>query len=211
MRPRHPLHGLVTATHTPFHRDGSLNLAIVEKQAAHLLANGVKFAFIGGTTGESHSLTLEERRALAQRWCEVARGTELKIIVHVGSNSLADARILAAQAQTLGAIAIAAVAPSYFKPRSIEVLIACCTEIAAAAPEMPFYYYDIPSLTGLNFSSASFLAQAGERIPTLAGLKFTNPDLLAYQFCLRAGDARWERRAPWAVVSISPRPFTNAC
>jgi len=192
MRPRHPLHGLVTATHTPFHRDGSLNLAIVEKQAAHLLANGVKFAFIGGTTGESHSLTLEERRALAQRWCEVARGTELKIIVHVGSNSLADARILAAQAQTLGAIAIAAVAPSYFKPRSIEVLIACCTEIAAAAPEMPFYYYDIPSLTGLNFSSASFLAQAGERIPTLAGLKFTNPDLLAYQFCLRAGDARWD-------------------
>ena len=59
-----PLHGLVAATHTPFHSDGSLNLAIVEKQAAHLINNRVLAAFIGGTTGESSSLTLAERQAL---------------------------------------------------------------------------------------------------------------------------------------------------
>jgi N-acetylneuraminate lyase len=47
MKPISPLHGLVAATHTPFHKDGSLNLGIVEKQAAHLLANGITFAFIG--------------------------------------------------------------------------------------------------------------------------------------------------------------------
>ena len=47
------IQGLVVATHTPFHTDGSLNLMVVEKQAAHLLAGGVKFAFIGGTIGES--------------------------------------------------------------------------------------------------------------------------------------------------------------
>src|SRR6185295_8538480 len=99
MRPKFLLHGLVAATHTPFHADGSLNLDVIEKQAAHLLANGVKFAFIGGTTGESHSLALDERRALAQRWREVAHGSELKVIVHVGGNCLADARTLAAQAQ----------------------------------------------------------------------------------------------------------------
>ena len=79
-----PLHGLVAATHTPFRADGSLNLAIVEKQAVHLLAGGVKFAFIGGTTGECSSLTVEERQLLTTRWTEVARGTELKVIVHVG-------------------------------------------------------------------------------------------------------------------------------
>ena len=189
--------GLVAATHTPFHADGSLNLAVVEKQAAHLLANGVKFAFIGGTTGESASLTVEERRALAQRWSEVARGTELNVIVHVGSNCLADARALAAQAQTLGVVAISALAPSYFKPRSLDMLIACCADIAAVAPETPFYYYDIPVLTGVGFPMADFLAQAATKVPTLAGLKFTNPDLMAYNECLHADAGRWD--LPWGV------------
>ena len=180
-----PIDGLVAATHTPFHAGGSLNLAIVEKQAAHLIAHGVKFAFIGGTTGESHSLTLEERRALAKRWLEVARHSALQIIVHVGSNCLSDARILAAQAQSLGASAISALAPSYFKPRNVTELVDCCADIAAAAPEMPFFYYDIPSLTGVSLPLSDFLAQAGERIPNLAGLKFTNPDLMMFQQCLR--------------------------
>src|SRR5688572_17567701 len=152
MKPLHPLHGLVTATHTPFHADGSLNLSIVDVQAAHLLKNNIGFAFIGGTTGESHSLSLDERLALAQRWADVTRGTGLRVIVHVGSNCLADARALAAQAQRLGAVAISALAPSYFKPRFLDVLIACCAEIASAAPETPFYYYDIPALTGVSFS-----------------------------------------------------------
>jgi N-acetylneuraminate lyase len=192
-----PLRGLVAATHTPFKPDGSLNLAVVEKQAAHLLKNGVGLAFIGGSTGESHSLSLEERRTLAQRWCEVARGTSLKIVVHVGSNCLADARALAAQAQQFGAVAISALAPSYFKPRSLEALVACCAEIAAAAPATPFYFYDIPALTGVSFSMAEFLTKAPPCIPTLAGLKFTNPDLMSYLQCLQADGGRWD--VPWGI------------
>jgi N-acetylneuraminate lyase len=180
-----PITGLVAATHSPFHADGSLNLAIVEKQAAHLLANGVKFAFICGTTGESHSLTMEERRALAVRWMEVARGSELKVIVHVGANCLADARALATQAQSLGAAATSALAPSYFKPKNIATLVDCCADIAAGAPELPFFYYDIPSFTGFSLPMPDFLAQARERIPNLAGIKFTNPDLMMFQQCLR--------------------------
>ena len=132
-----PLHGLVTATHTPFHSDGSLNLTAVEKQAAHLLNRGIRMAFIGGSTGESQSLSLDERRALAQRWAEVAQGTSLRLVVHVGSNCLVDARALASQAERLGAVAISALAPSYFKPRDLDALVACCADIAAAAPSTP--------------------------------------------------------------------------
>jgi len=190
-----PITGLVAATHTPFHADGSLNLTVVEQQAAHLLKNNVKFAFICGTTGESHSLTIEERRALAVRWMEVARGSELKVIVHVGTNCLADARALATHAQSLGAAAISALAPSYFKPRTVAALVDCCAEIASDAPELPFFYYDIPSFTGITLSSADFLAQARERIPNLAGIKFTNPDLMAFQECLRFDDGAFE--IPW--------------
>ena len=101
----HPLHGLVVAAHSPFHEDGTPNLAAVDKQAAHFLKSNVGTIFICGTTWECHSLSLEERRTLAERWLEVARGTALKIVVHVGSNCLADARALAAQAQSLGAVA----------------------------------------------------------------------------------------------------------
>jgi len=189
------LTGLVAATHTPFKADGSINLAIVEKQAEHLLQNGVTAAFIGGTTGESHSLSLDERRQLTRRWCEVARGTPLRIVVHVGANCLADAAALAAQAQQLGAVAIAAMAPSYFKPRDVAALTACYAEIAAAAPNTPFYAYDIPELTGVNLPMPEFLEQARDRIPTLAGLKFTNPNLMAFQLCLHtdagAFDVLW--------------------
>lgn len=197
MKPTHPLHGLVAATHTPFHADGSLHLAVVEMQAAHFLKNHVTTLFIGGSTGESSSLSLEERKALAQRWSEVVRGTELKIVVHVGANCLGDARMLAAQAQQLGAVAISALTPSYFKPRSLDLLIDCCGEIAAAAPETPFYFYDIPALTGVSMPMTEFLEKAPARIPNLAGIKFTNPDLMAYLQCLRADGGRWD--IPWGI------------
>jgi N-acetylneuraminate lyase len=194
----HPkLTGLVAATHTPFTPDGSLNLPAVEKQAAHLLATGVSAAFINGTTGESHSLTLDERLALADRWSQVTRGTALKLIIHVGANSLKDAAALAAQAQKLNAHAISALAPSYFKPRSIDTLIACCQEITRAAPTTPFYYYDIPGMTGVSLPMPDFLAAAPARIPTLAGVKFSNPDLMAYQKCLRADAGRFD--IPWGT------------
>lgn len=188
--------GLVAATHTPFHPDGKLNLAAVERQAEHLRRHGVNTVFIGGSTGESHSLTVEERLALARRWSEVVRGSGLHLVVHVGSNCLADARALAAQAQELGAWAISALSPSYFKPKSLDTLVACCADIAAAAPATPFYFYDIPVLTGVSFPMPEFLA-AADRIPTLAGIKFTNPNLMSFQTCLRAQGGRFD--IPWGV------------
>jgi N-acetylneuraminate lyase len=189
------LHGLVAATHTPFSADGQLNLDMVEKQAEHLFKSGVGAVFIGGTTGENHSLSVAERLALTQQWSDVARGSKLRLVVHVGSNCLVDARSLAAQAQSLGVSAIAAFAPSYFKPDSLESLIASCAEIATAAPRTPFYYYDIPSFTGVRLSMPDFLSLASERIPTLAGIKFSNPDLMAYQRCLHTLDGRFDM--PW--------------
>ena len=180
------LRGLVAAAHTPFKADGSLNPTAVEKQADHFMNSGVFTVFIGGSTGESHSLRVEERMRLAERWLEVARGTRLKVVVHVGSNCIADARALAAHAQKCGAIAVSALTPSYFKPRNVAALVASCADIAAAAPDLPFYFYDIPSLTGVQLSMPDFLDQGRERIANLAGIKWTNPDLYSYQLCLNA-------------------------
>ncbi len=191
------LHGLVAATHTPFDAEGRLNLSVIEDQAGHLCRSGIRTVFIGGTTGEGHSLSLEERRALAERWMAVAKGSPLRIVLHVGANSLADARSLAEQARQLEVSAIAAVAPSYFKPRTLDTLVECCRTIAAAAPTVPFYYYDIPAFTNIHFSMPDFLGSAADRIPTLAGIKFSNPDLMAYQQCLRSHEGRFD--IPWGI------------
>jgi N-acetylneuraminate lyase len=184
--------GLVAAAHTPFDADGELNQDVVEKQAEHLLRSGVTAVFIGGSTGESHSLTVAERLALAERWAAVAKRSPLRIVVHVGANCLADARALACQAQQLGAAAISALSPSYFKPSSLDTLVECCRHMAGAAPAVPFYFYDIPALTGVRFSMPDFLDAAADRVPTLAGIKFTNPDLLGYQRCLRSQGGRFD-------------------
>ena len=179
--------GLIAATYTPFASDGSLNLEVIEKQATHLAKNGISAAFICGTTGEGPSLTIEERTRLARRWSEVVRGTSLKLIVHVGHNSVAEARVLASDAAKCGAHAISAVAPNYFKPATVNDLVSFCASIAQAAPDLPFYYYDIPGLTGVNLSMPEFLTEARGRIPTLAGLKYSNPDLVGLQQCLALG------------------------
>jgi N-acetylneuraminate lyase len=88
--------------------------------------------------------------------------------------------------------AIAAVAPTYFKPRDLEAVIASCAAIAGAAPQTPFYYYDIPTMTGLNHSMPDFLVQAPSKVPTLAGLKFTNADLMSFQKCLAVGNGKFD-------------------
>jgi N-acetylneuraminate lyase len=47
-------------------------------------------------------------------------------------------------------------------------------------------------LTGVSLPTPDFLASARDRIPTLVGLKFTNPDLMSYQLCIRADGGRWD-------------------
>jgi N-acetylneuraminate lyase len=193
--PKHspqPLTGLVPAVLTPFDPSGDLNLSAVGKQAELLLRDGVRAVFVGGTTGEFASLTLEERKSLTKRWAEVAKGTPMRVVVHVGTNCLTDAKTLAAQAREVSAAAVAALAPSYFKPKSVDVLVAWCAEVAAAAPGLPFYFYDIPSMTGVTFPMAEFLDTAADRIPTLTGAKVTNPDLTMFQRILHLRDGRFD-------------------
>jgi N-acetylneuraminate lyase len=184
--------GLTAATHTPFDVRGDVDLSVIELQANHLLENRVHQVFVCGSTGESHSLNLGERMAIAERWSDVIRGTELRMVVHVGTNCLTDAQALASQAEKCGATAVSALAPSYFKPKSLDVLIDCVASIAAKSPRTPFYFYDIPVLTGVHFSMPEFLGRAAARIPNLCGIKFTNPDLMAYQQCLRADSGKWD-------------------
>jgi len=152
----------------------------------------VTAAFFCGTTCECSSLTIDERLAVARRWSEVVQGTELDLIVHVGSNCQQDAVVLAKAAEQIGAQGIAALTPCYFKPANEEDLVTFMEPVAAAAPETPFYFYDIPSMTGVALSMVRFLDLAGPRIPNLAGLKYTNGDAVQLQECLRFEGGKYD-------------------
>ena len=185
------LSGLIAATYTPMHEDGSLNLALVPNLVNHLLRNGVGGLYVGGSTGEGMSLTTKERQAVAEAYVQAAGG-QLPVIVQVGHNSLKEARGLARHAAELGVTAISATSPSYFKPGSLDVLIDCMAEIASAAPETPFYYYHIPKFSGNDASMVDFLAAAAKRIPSLRGVKFSDLYTADYQSCLELDHGRFD-------------------
>jgi N-acetylneuraminate lyase len=176
---KQPLAGLIAAPHTAIHADGTLALATIPRQARLLAHNGVSGAFVCGTTGEGSSFTGEERRQVVEAWIK-ARPAGLAVIVHVGHLSLGEACDFARHAQATGADAIAALAPSFLRPPSVAELVAWCAAVAAAAPALPFYYYHMPAMTGVSFAAADFLAAAADRIPTLAGVKFTHENLMDF-------------------------------
>lgn len=188
---RFSLPGLTAAPFTPFTPDGRLAATRIPDLARLLAKNGVTGAFVCGTTGEGYSLTVSERQQVLQAW-RAAAPANLKVIAHVGHPTLADSRDLARHAQDTGADAFSTLAPSFFRPPGVAELVAWCQEVAAAAPRLPFYYYHIPSMTGVTIKVADFLREAADRIPNLAGVKFTFEDLEDYRACVAFGGGRYD-------------------
>lgn len=189
--PTEKIIGLVAAGFTPMNEDGSLNLPVVDDLADHLVESGVSGVFVCGSTGESLSLTTDERKQCLERWTKACAG-RIKVIAHVGHNSLPDAEELARHAGACGVDGISAMPSTFFKPRSMEVLVDWCASVAGAAPDLPFYYYHIPGMTGVTQKMHDFLRAAEDRIPSLAGVKFTHSDLMDYRQCLTFGDGKFD-------------------
>lgn len=184
------LTGLVAATFTPMHDDGSVNLAPVPTMVEGLLRNGITALYVCGSTGEGPSLTTEERERVAEAFVAAAAG-RLPVMVQVGHNSVEDARRLAAHAASVGADAISAVSPSYFIPEGVTALVETLGRITDAAPDLPFYYYHIPRLSGVSLSPLAFLEAAPARMPSLAGVKFSCRDVEVMQECLAFDGGRF--------------------
>ncbi|MFZ9682600.1 MAG: dihydrodipicolinate synthase family protein, partial [Cephaloticoccus sp.] len=183
--------GLIAAPFTPMHLDGSLALDRIPRYLQWLKHTGVGGAFVCGTTGEVASLSCDERREIARAWMQAAP-SGFSIIVHVGHTCLENCRGLAAHAQEIGAAAVSCFAPYFFRPRNTTELADWCAAVAAAAPGLPFYYYHIPSMTGLNLPMADFMPLAAAKIPNFAGIKYTYEDLEDYAKCVRFAESRYD-------------------
>ena len=134
-------------------------------------------------------MTTAERKQVAEAYVKHYEG---EVIVHVGHNSLADAADLAAHAQAIGAAAVSAISPSYFPMNSAEILFQSMQQIAAACPELPFYYYHIPALTSAGANLVQFLEMADGKIPNLRGVKFTNEQIHVFLACKRAAGGKYD-------------------
>lgn len=183
--------GLIDAPFTPMKPDGDINPELIPAYAAMLAKNGLKGVFINGSSGEGYMLTTGERKQLAEKWvASVPAG--FKVIVHVGSCCLRESVELAGHAKAIGAWGIGSMAPPFPKIGRIEELVRYCEEIAAAAPELPFYYYHIPAFNGCFLPMLDLLKAVDGRIPNFAGIKYTFESLYEYNQCRLYKDGKYD-------------------
>ncbi len=182
---------MLAAPFTPFHADGELNLDLVPVLVEKLLADGVSGVFVCGSNGEGPNMTTAERKAVAEAFVSAA-ARRFRVFVHVGHPSIRESQELVRHAAAIGADAASSVAAFYFKPTSVLNLCESMADIASAAPDLPFYYYHIPALTGVGLDMVDFLRLSESRIPNLAGIKYTANTLWEYQACLTHAAGRYD-------------------
>lgn len=138
---------IVTAMITPFRDDGALDLEGVRLLARQLVESGSEGLVVGGTTGESPTLTHEEKLTLFRTVKEVV-GDQAAVIAGTGSNNTAASEALTAEATALGVDGVMLVTPYYNKPSQeglYQHFLAC-----ARATSLPVMLYNVPGRTGVN-------------------------------------------------------------
>jgi 4-hydroxy-tetrahydrodipicolinate synthase len=142
-----PYEGLLTAMVTPFHGDGTVNEEAAVALGRHLLANGSNGLVVGGTTGESATLTDDELATLVALIVGEL-GDEGTIVAGAGSNSTHHAVELTERVVGAGAQAVLSVTPYYNKPnrRGLRRHF----EEVARATDRPVILYNIPARTALD-------------------------------------------------------------
>lgn len=136
-----PLNVVLNAPFTPFTSTLSLNLSVIPALAADAVSSGVNVVWASGGMGQFDTLSLGERKEVAEAWVSAARSLDLFVIIHVGTTVQSEAIELAAHAQSIGADGVAAVPPYYTRPSTPAAIANWLKPVAEAAPSLPFFYY----------------------------------------------------------------------
>lgn len=144
---------VTVALNTPFKDNGDLDPAGAARLSRYFCNKGIKSLYVCGSTGEGFLLTEEERKQLVEAVVKEV-GSEMNIIVHVGTAATRLSVDLAKHAEASGAAATSAVPCVYYRPGE-ESVYRHWTAITQAA-DLPFFIYNIPQLTGFNLSMGLF-------------------------------------------------------
>jgi 4-hydroxy-tetrahydrodipicolinate synthase len=180
---------ILTAIVTPFRADGSVDLERFRALASHLVENGSDGLVVTGSTGESPTLSDDERMALYEAAVDEV-GDHAIVVAGTGTYSTEHSVHLTARAHELGVHGFLVVTPYYNKPpvRGIVEHFKAIAEVT----DRPIVAYNIPARVVLNLETGA-IAQLAE-IPTVRAVKQANPDLeqaraiVALGLALYAGD-----------------------
>ena len=159
------MRGCATALVTPFRKDGSIDDECFTKLVERQIKGGVNLLVPCGTTGESVTMSEDERLHVIRLTVLAAKGSKAKVIAGTGSNNTAATIDFTRKAREAGADAALLVAPYYNKPTQ-EGMFAHFSEIAKSVKGFPIMLYNVPSRTASNISAATTLrlAEAHENI-----------------------------------------------
>lgn len=169
--------GLCAATYTPFDDQGKVNLDVIDKYVQLLRNQGVAGAFVNGTTGEGLSLTVDERKRIAEKWASASKGKLDLLILHITTSCILETQELAKHAESLNVDAISLLPPFYYKCETNDDFIAYFKQVSEAAPNTPIVYYHIPTFTGVNVKLSEFLPTVSSAVPALCAAKYSCCDL----------------------------------
>lgn len=157
---------LITAMATPFTEDSSVDYQGAQELALRLIDEGSEGLVISGTTGESPTLTIQEKINLF-RLVKEAVGSRGVVIAGTGTNSTADCLRLTDEACKCGVDAVMVVVPYYNKPNQEGLYLHF--KAAAETSSRPVILYNVPGRTGINMLPET-VAKLAE-IPNIAALK----------------------------------------
>lgn len=163
---------IVTAMVTPFDRKGNVDFAKTTKLIDYLLENGTDSLVVAGTTGESPTLTTEEKVALFRHVVSVVNG-RVPVIAGTGSNNTRASIELTKKAEEIGADAVMLVAPYYNKPNQ-EGLYQHFKAIAEST-SLPVMLYNIPGRSVVNISVDTIVRLS--EIPNIVAVKDASGNL----------------------------------
>ena len=169
--------GIWPALCTPFDDGLDLSPGRVAALVRYLVDAGSDGFFITGGTGEGRQMSVAERRQMCETVTRDVAG-EVPVIFHVGGTTTEDAVVLAAESGSLGADAVASVAPAD-QPNDLAAAVRHYAAIGGAS-EVPFYVYWLARDVDGQVTPAQFL-EAMDAVPNFAGIKFTDPNFFVFQ------------------------------
>ena len=167
--------GVFPAPPTPTTDDGRINEKALRALLDDNISHGCGGFWMAGSTGEGPILTDEQRDAVANISADACKGRAL-VIMQVGAMSTASAVKAARTTRTAGCAAVCCLPPLFFRS-SERSIIDYYKAVADAAGNLPFFVYNLPQLTQIEFLP-TMMETLKREIPTLKGLKHSAPDFM---------------------------------
>ena len=149
--------GTGVAMVTPFNADGSVSYSDLEKLTEHLVSGGISYLVVMGTTGESVTLTKDEKQKVLQCIIDKNAG-RVPVVLGVGGNNTTEVCSQLKVLNTKGLKAILSVSPAYNKPTQ-DGIYAHYKAVSQASP-LPIILYNVPGRTGSNVTAETTLRLA---------------------------------------------------